>query len=229
MPATRYPLRDLRDRDVLRAAAVTVLAVLLSGGLVWLVYLIHVCRVAMRSPLQPPRRMAVLVFGRKLQADAPGHDYRQRLQRALVLARQQDTDHLLLLGGFSGGRISEAEAGRDWLRQHDLPAQTRLELEQESVDSLENLHHARRLLQAGTTAALPPVALLTSRYHLARCLLLARRLGLQVVPVAAEAGLPWRARYLGLLMLEATYLMWIDLGLRWARLTGNRRMSARIS
>jgi len=105
-----------------------------------------------------------------------------------------------------------------------------VELEQDSVDSLENLRHARRLLQAQTThGELPPVALVTSRYHLARCLMLARRLGFSGLPVAAEPVLPRHGRYLGLLLLEASYLMWTDLGLRWAQLIGHRRMHARIS
>jgi uncharacterized SAM-binding protein YcdF (DUF218 family) len=76
---------------------------------------------------------------------------------------------------------------------------------------------------------LPPVALLTSRYHLARCLLLARELGFDARPVAAEDRLPRTPRYLVLLAMEGTYLMWIDLGMRWARLVGHRRMAARIS
>lgn len=221
--------RYLRDRDVLHAALVTVLALLLSGGLVWLAYLIHVCRVAARSPLVPPRRMIALVFGRRLEHDAPEHEYRQRLQRALSLSRAGQTGHLLLLGGCSGSRRSEAAAGYVWLRQHDLPAGTRVELEQDSVDSLENLRHARSLLQAQTGGGLPPVALVTSRYHLARCLMLARRLGFTAVPIAAETVLPRDRRYLGRLLLEAGYLMWIDLGLRWAGLIGHRRMVARTS
>jgi hypothetical protein len=73
------------------------------------------------------------------------------------------------------------------------------------------------------------VALVTSRYHLARCLMLARRLGFSGLPVAAEPVLPRHGRYLGLLLLEASYLMWTDLGLRWAQLIGHRRMHARIS
>ncbi|KRE83499.1 hypothetical protein ASG75_14095 [Rhodanobacter sp. Soil772] len=230
MSVSRSPWRYLRDRDVQHAALVTVLALVLSAGLVWLGYLIHVCRVAARSPLVPPRRMVALVFGRRLECDLPEHDYQQRLRRALSLAEQRQTDHLLLLGGCSGGQCSEAAAGHAWLQQHGLAGEVRVELEQDSVDSLENLRHARRLLlaQAGD-AGLPPVALVTSRYHLARCLLLARRLGFDGLPVAAEPALPRQRRYLGLLLLEASYLMWIDLGLRWAQLIGHRRMAARIS
>ena len=73
------------------------------------------------------------------------------------------------------------------------------------------------------------MALVTSRYHLARCLLLARRLGFDGVAVAAEPSLPRHWRYLGRLVLEAGYLMWIDLGARWAGLIGHTRMAARVS
>jgi vancomycin permeability regulator SanA len=230
MSVSRSPWRYLRDRDVQHAALVTVLALVLSAGLVWLGYLIHVCRVALRSPLAPPRRMVALVFGRRLERGVPEHDYQQRLRRALSLAEQRQTDHLLLLGGCSGGQCSEAAAGQSWLQRHGLAGGVRVELEQDSVDSLENLRHARRLLLAEAgDAGLPPVALVTSRYHLARCLLLARRLGFDGLPVAAEPALPRQRRYLGLLLLEASYLMWIDLGLRWAQLIGHRRMAARIS
>jgi uncharacterized SAM-binding protein YcdF (DUF218 family) len=229
MPAARSPWRYLRDHDIQHAAVVTVLAVLLSAGLVWLGYLVHVCRVAVRSPLAPPRRMIALVFGRRLENDAPEHDYQLRLRRALTLAQQGKTDHVLLLGGGSGGQCSEAAAGHAWLQQHGLPTSVRVELEQDSIDSLENLRQARQLLQAQTDGAeLPPVALITSRYHLARCLLLARRLGLEVVPIAAEPATPWHGRYLGLLLVEAGFVMWTDLGLRWAQLIGLRRMRDRI-
>ena len=106
-----------------------------------------------------------------------------------------------------------------------------VQLEQASVDSLENLRHARSLLQEDgpVTRVLPPVALVTSRYHLARCLLLARRLGFHSVPVAAEPALVLDRRYVMRLMAESGYLMWIDIGMRWARLIGHARMAARIS
>lgn len=220
--------RYLRDRDVLTTLLITLLVLLLSVGLVWLGYLIRVWRIATRSPLMPPRRMVVLVFGRRLVQDAPGHDYQQRLRRGLRLAQAGQVEQLWLLGGCSDGQRSEAVVGLAWLQQHGLPARLQIELEQESVDSLENLRHARSLLQA-QCAQLPPVALVTSRYHLARCLLLASRLGFDGVPVAAEDALPLQPRYLGRLLMEASYLMWIDIGIRWAALIGSRRMTARIS
>src|SRR5690349_3247118 len=226
----RNAWRYLRDADVLHAAAVTLLAVLRSAGLVWIGYAVHVWRTARRAPTTLAGRWVVLVFGRRLAGDEPEHDYRGRLARALALLRAGTARRLLLLGGHSGGARSEAQAGHAWLQRQGLPAGAHVELEQESVDSLENLRHARGLLQGGDRGeVMPPVALLTSRYHLARCLLLARRLGFDAHSVAAEDALPRTPRYLALLLTEATYLMWIDLGVRWARLIGHRRMAARIS
>jgi uncharacterized SAM-binding protein YcdF (DUF218 family) len=231
-PLKRGPWRYLSDRDVLHAALVTVVALALSLGLLWVAYLVHVWRVAARSPLAPARPMTVLVFGRRLIQDQPERDYQQRLQRALALIRGNHTEHVLLLGGRSNGSgLSEAAAGRRWLLNHELPPGVILQLEQASVDSLENLRHARSLLQEDgpVVCVLPPVALVSSRYHLARCQLLARRLGFDSVPVAAEPTLVLNRRYIVRLLTESGYLMWIDVGLRWAALIGHRRMTDRVS
>lgn len=231
-PLKRGPWRYLSDRDVLHAALVTAVVFTLSLGLVWIGYLVHVCRVAARSPLVPDEPMTTLVFGRRLVRDAPEKDYQQRLMRTLALMRAQATEHVLLLGGRSeGSAISEAEAGRAWLEQHELPAGVLVQLEQASVDSLENLRHARSLLQeeGPVTRVLPRVALVTSRYHLARCQLLARRLGFPCVPIAAEPRLALDRRYVVRLLAESGYLMWIDIGLRWAVLIGHQRIASRLT
>ncbi|WP_243040329.1 YdcF family protein [Dyella sedimenti] len=230
-PFKRGPWRYLSDRDVWHAALVTLVALALSLGLLWVGYLVHVWRVAARSPLAPARPMTVLVFGRRLVRDRPEADYQQRLRRALALMRAHQTERVLLLGGRGGGSLSEAAAGQAWLAGQGLPPGVVLQLEQASVDSLENLRHARSLLQEDgpITCVLPPVALVSSRYHLARCQLLARRLGFDCVPVAAEPELVLDRRYLVRLLAESGYLMWIDVGLRWASLIGHRRMRARVS
>ncbi|RAP56918.1 YdcF family protein [Oleiagrimonas sp. MCCC 1A03011] len=224
-PLRRGPWRYLRDADVLHSLCVALLVMVLSGGLVWLAYLIHVWRTAARSPLKPDRARVLLIFGRKLEGERPEQDYIHRLQRGLTLAREADIERVLLLGGNSGSRITEARAGADWLHAADFPSDVPMELEQASTDSLENLRHARELLGHDER---PPVALVTSRYHLARCLLLARRLGFDAQPIAAEDRLPGHARYRLRMVLESGYLMWIDIGLRWAHLIGHERMAARI-
>jgi uncharacterized SAM-binding protein YcdF (DUF218 family) len=228
-PLRRGVWRYLGDVDVFHGAVVTLVALLGTGGLLYVGYLLHVARLALRSPLEPRRQLAVLVFGRMLVADRPEHDYRQRLARGLLLARQGLAERVMLLGGRSGGgAVTEAAAGERWLRAEGFPATVPMQLEQASIDSLENLRHARSLL-ARDPHGLPPVCLVTSRYHLARCQLLARWLGFEVETVGAEAALPRNARYLRRIALEAGYLMWIDIGVRWARLIGHRRMVDRVS
>jgi uncharacterized SAM-binding protein YcdF (DUF218 family) len=227
-PFRRGVWRYLGDVDVLHGAVVTVIALVATCGLLYVAYLLHVARVALRSPLQPSRRLAVLVFGRMLVGDRPEHDYRQRLGRGLLLAQQGLAERVMLLGGRSGGGLTEAAAGERWLRDEGFPDSVPMQLEQASIDSLENLRHARSLL-ARDPHGLPPVCLVTSRYHLARCQLLARWLGFEVETVGAEAALPRNLRYLRRITLEAGYLMWIDIGVRWARLIGHRRMVDRVS
>ncbi|MGO4702910.1 ElyC/SanA/YdcF family protein [Dyella sp. 2RAB6] len=233
-PLKRGPWRHARRRDLLHVAVVVGAAMVLSLGLVWLAYLVYVWRVAARSPLAPPDRRDVLVFGRKLVGGRPERDYQQRLARALGLVHEERVARLFLLGGCSGGRVSEAEAGLAWLREHGLPLGLAPKLEQASTDSLDNLRHARSLLRhdAGDDnpgTAVPPVALVTSRYHLPRCLLLAHWLGFEAsVPVAAEERLRLDRRIVLRLLAEAAYVMWIDLGLRWARRIGAARLLMRV-
>lgn len=225
-PLRRGVWRYLSDRDILMAAAVTVAAFVLSGGLLLLAHLVYVVRHARGSACRMDQRGTLLVFGRQLVRDAPEADFVQRLAGALANARDGATDRVLILGGASGGIVTEAEAGRRWLHAQGWPAHVPLLLETLSIDSLENLRHAREILRE--EQGLPPVWLLTSRYHLARCLYLARRLGFRATPIGAEPSLPITFRYLRRLLMEAGYLMWIDTGMRWAALTGNRRMDARI-
>lgn len=229
LPSALRRRRHLDDRDIWHGAAVTILAVVLSAGLVWVGYLVHVLKVARHSALQPPRRMVVLVFGRRLENGHPVPDYRRRLARALSIAQDELAERVLLLGGNCGGPVSEATVGHRWLRQHGLPAAVPVALEQVSADSLENLRHARAMLrEEAAGAALPAVALVSSRYHLARCLWLARRLGFVGVPIAAESRFRPTPGQWGRLLLESAYVMALDVGLRWAGLIGHRRMAARL-
>ena len=213
-----------------QAAIITALAVLLSAGLIWLVYLWHTLRVANTSPIRPSQPITILVFGSRLRRGAPNAYFSQRLARALALTQAGDASRVLLLGGHTDSGPSEAAVGARWLQSRGLPSSIELMLEEHSLDTLQNLQNARRLLQGDDkNAPLPPVGLVTSRYHLARCLMLARRLGLDATPVAAEPRLVLSARQLRWLWLESGYLMWIDLGVRFSQLTGGGGMASRIS
>jgi len=206
----------LRDLDALHAMAVALVVLMATGGLAWLGYLWHVARVARRAPVDAGAGI-VLVFGKHCAGGVPDADFLARIERARTLADAGAT-RLLLLGG--GEHPTEAEVAARELRQRGLPAAVQLVLEDASRDTLENLRHALGLLGEGAA----PVALLSNRYHLARCLLLADCVGLAAVPCAAEARFGFRPALLG----EAALTMWIDIGRRWAGLIRSERMLSKL-
>lgn len=216
----------LRDADALHALAVALVALVGSGGLMYLGYAWHVLQVARRAPARPAleRVDAVLLFGKHSPDGDPDADFRARIERARALARLRPGMPMLLLGG--GPAPTEAEVAARELRAGDLPAECELVLEDQSRDTLENLRHARALLHSRRADT---VLLLSSRYHLARCALFARQLRIPHRLCAAEnefsiAEAGWRR-----LLMEAGLTMWVDLGLRWARLIGHRRMLSKFA
>lgn len=222
----RHRLNLFSDRDVLHVAAVALSACVLSAGLVYLGYFAHVLRVARSAPVQPVAGGRVLLFGKHAPGGRPDTDFQARIERALVLARDPAASGFVLLGGGPDGVPTEAALARDALLAGGVDAQALL-LEDASRDTLQNLRHARQVLaEAGADG---PVVLLSNRYHLARCAWLAKRLGFDACPCAAEPRLDWNLRTLRALAGEAAYVGLSDIGWRWARLIGSRRMLDRVS
>ena len=224
------------DGDVLHTGMVAAAACVLSAGLVYLGYFVHVWRIARRAPCRPERGECVLLFGKHAPRGRIDRDFAARLDRAVSLWRERRPGSVVLLGGGADGEPSEAEVARNALLARgvgDVP----LQLEGQSRDTLQNLRNARDLLRRAASrampgtacGALPRVTLLSNRYHLARCALFARQLGFEHELCAAEPRLPLGPRTLLRLAGEAAYVCWSDLGTRWARLIGHRRMLARVT
>src|SRR5690606_28579161 len=214
-----------RDPDVWHVLAVGALAALLTGGLAYLVCLWRTWSVARRAGCHPADARSIILFGKRLDGDAPDREYRWRLRRALRLLRSHPHLPLLLTGGPAAGdgRPAESEVAMRWLLAYMPAAAHRLHVERRSRDTVDNLRGVRTLLPSG------PVALLSNRYHLARCRLLARSLGLDVRVCAAEPALRLTRRNLARLALEAGYPLLFLVGRRWALLIGHRRMLSRVS
>lgn len=213
------------DRDILQVATVAAAACALSAGLVYLGYFLHVLRVARNAPCRPERGECVLLFGKHAPGGRLDRDFQARLDRAVSLWSERPPRSLVLLGGGAAGEPSEAELARCGLFARGLAADAPLRLESESRDTLQNLRNARALLGEGMRSR---VTLLSSRYHLARCAWFARRLGYDFELCAAEPRLRLGPRTLVRIAGEAAYVCLSDVGARWARLVGNRRMLARL-
>lgn len=229
MPHTRleHRRRLFLDRDVLHAGVVAALACVLSAGLVYLGYLVHVVRTARRAPTVPAHGDCLLVFGKHAPEGVPDADFLARVRRAAEIWRMRQPRLIVLLGGGPPGAPTEAAVARAALFAEGVAADAPLLLEETSRDTLQNLRHARDLLAA--SAHRGRVTLISNRYHLARCALFARQLGFDWELCAADPVLRWTPLLLWRLIGEAGYVCWIDLGTRWARLIGHRRMLERVT
>lgn len=228
----RHRLNLFSDRDILHAAAVAGAACVLSAGLVYVGYFVHVWRVARKAPCVPAallteRGECLLVFGKHAPGGRIDADFSARLDRAAALWRDRPPRSLVLLGGGPAGLPSEADLAREGLLARGIAADAPMLLEAASRDTLQNLRNARELLAA--MADRGRVVLLSSRYHLARCALFARQLGIEADVCAAEPRLVLSPRLLWRLAGEAGYVCLTDIGTRWARVIRHRRMLARVT
>ncbi|KLI98082.1 ElyC/SanA/YdcF family protein [Luteimonas sp. FCS-9] len=218
----------LVDRDALHALVVAGSACMLSLGLVYVGYVVHVWRVARNAPCAPARGDCVLLFGKHAPGGRLDADFQARLARAATLWTSHAPRSVLLLGGGPHGGPTEAALAREALLARGVAADAPLLLEDRSRDTLQNLRNARAMLAQAAPAPVGQVTLLSSRYHLARCALFAGHLGLDWELCAAEPALSWRPATWWRIAGEAAYVCWVDVGMRWARLIGHRRMLARL-
>lgn len=223
---SNHQLTLMRDLDLLHTGVIALAACVLSAGLVYVGYFVHVLRTARRAPCAPRRGQRLLLFGKHAPRGRVDVDFAARLDRAAHVWREHPPSHLVLLGGGEPGELSEAEVARDALFARGMGRDVAVQLESGSRDTLQNLRNARHVLGG---AVRERVTLLSSRYHLARCALLARQLGFDAELCAAEAALPLHPRTLARLAAEAAYVCWVDVGTRWVRLIGNQRMLARVT
>lgn len=218
------------DRDVLQVGLVTLTATVATAGLLYVAYFAHVVRVARRAPVAPLEAQGVLLFGKFSPDGSLDDDFEARIARAVDLhrSRQEQPVSWVLLGGGEPGQLTEAEIAHRHLSDRGVAfASDGVHLETASRDTLENLRNARDILKA---KGLSKVALLTSRYHLARCQIYAENLGFEAPELlGAEPKLAWRWRTFTSLASETAYVMLSHVGTAWARVTRNKRMLDRLS
>ena len=224
-----HRLRLAADRDVLHTGLIALLACLLSAGLVYVAYFVHVLRVARKAPCVPERGDCVLLFGKHAPQGRIDADFAARLERAATIWRARPPRDVILLGGGAPHELSEAEVAQRALLSRGLSQGPMLRLEGKSRDTLQNLRNARSLLGIAPGQPRPRVTLLSNRYHLARCALFARQLGYDWELCAAEQSLAMNSTTLLRIAAEAYFVCWSDIGTRWARFIGDERMLARVT
>jgi uncharacterized SAM-binding protein YcdF (DUF218 family) len=219
------PEQGAVDWDGLWTFLLTLLLLLVGIGIPLLISLIYVYRTAKRADQRCPYD-SLLVFGKRLTKHGIDQDYQQRLDKTLSLLQTNSASKLLLVGGTASGQvISEAQAGQDYLVDQGIDRK-RLNLEEESRNTLENLQHARTLLSQSNAY---PVALISNRYHLARISTIATSLNLPHRLCACEEQFELAVMMLPRLIIEAWYVLWFNTGKAWSRLIRSQRMLSRIT
>ncbi len=205
--------------------AISVAAIVGTAGLSWAAAMLGVWHVARRTGTGDAGQGPILVLGHRLRPDGSlSAAFRARLARAATLWRAAPARRVLLLGGASrSGQATEAAAGRAALLAQGVPA-ARVELEERSRHTLENLRGVRAALRAGGG---DPPTLVSSRPHLARAALMARGMGIACRLCAAEPGLD--AAALQAIPREAFLLHWYVTGRLMAWLIRSRRLAARVT
>ena len=209
------------DWDAFLVFVLSCLILVASLGTLYLLLLFKVVRQAAAADISVDGEGIYLVFGKKLVDSSIDQDYRLRLDRLLHLPHQTT----ILLGGDTGGPVSEAEAGREYLVQRSFSL-SHLHLEERSKNTLENLKNARRMVALWQGR---PVVIVSNRYHLLRCGVLADSLGFSYRLCAAENRFRCDAATVKKCLSEAFFLHWFYTGKCWATLTRNRRMLDRIT
>ncbi len=198
-----------------------------TGGLTYALAMLHVVREAAKRARVGMGGGPIVVLGVQLPENGvPGFEFRERLDHGAILLARGEGAEIVVLGGVTrAGQPSEAEAGKDHLvRYRNVPA-GRIECESRSHHTLENLYFYRQgPLYPGT-----PVTLVTSRFHMARACLLARGLGLAVDGSPSDRGIHGLIRVLVRLPWEGLLIHWYVVGRAFARITRNERMARRIS
>lgn len=220
----RHALRYNRqvNWDGIQTLMLTCVLLTASAGLLLLPSLIYVYRAAKRATDDAPAGSECLVFGKRSRNGHIDGEYRLRLAKAAELFRQQPRRLILLGGHTTFGEPSEAAMGQNELWRRGLSTDAPIYLEEQSQHTLENLRNSRTLYQHH------PV-LISNRYHLARCSMIANSLGMDHSLCAAEPKLPGDFMTYLKLTKESFFILWFQVGKSWALLTNNRRMLDRIS
>ncbi|HNY86110.1 MAG TPA: YdcF family protein [Candidatus Hydrogenedentes bacterium] len=167
--------------------------VFLACGALWLLSFAAVCVLLCAGAFPPacPPCDWVVVLGAGLHGDRPSETLRRRLETAADYLRENPGARAVVSGGRGPGEtITEAVAMRTFLVKAGV-AQERILPEDRATSTAENLRNSRAVLEAAGAFATgkPRVAVVTSGFHLFRVRLLARRAGIELLPVAAPT--PW--------------------------------------
>lgn len=169
-----------------------VLSWVLAAGLIAGGALVAVVHVASRASYPVRRADAIVVLGARVMPDGElSTTLEHRIETAYAAYEQKLADQFIVCGARGSDEpVTEAFAMAQYLRARGVP-ESRIHLEDQSIDTEQNLLGARSIMEArGLTSAL----LVTSDYHMTRALWLSADVGVDVAAYPAPGPDLWHNR-----------------------------------
>lgn len=173
-----------------------------------------------------------ILFGKQLNENQLEIDFKKRLNALIDQLIIEKPKCIVLQGGITGkNSLSEAQAGQAYLFNSTkftrlYSSEIPLIIEDKSKNTLENLKHTRQYLQQ---AKLPlKVTLISNRYHLLRCSIMAHNMGFSTVCIPAEKEWSLNLTQAYKILLEAFFLNWYCTGNFVSQLLNNQRILQKI-
>jgi len=205
--------------------------VLLGLPLIWQFFRAY--NVASKTALPKQATGTWIIFGKKLQHNQVDLEYKQRITAAYQALENHHPKTLIFQGGVTQkNTLSEAQAGLKYFNSLFTETQSlqkknvKLLLEDRSKNTLENLKQTRKLLFEQQEPL--NVVLISNRYHLLRCSIIAKNLGFSTELLPAENDWTLNLRQVYKILLESIFLNWYSTGKFVSLLLNNKRMLNKI-
>ncbi len=128
----------------------------------------------------------IIVHGCSLKGGKEvSHELSLRLDKAIAVFRRADEKAYIIVSGGKGSsdRMPEAESMKNYLLDNGIP-EGRIIIEDKSRTTRENLKFSRNIINE--RGGSDKVALVTSSYHVLRCLWLSRKINLECVGIGSH-------------------------------------------
>lgn len=130
---------------------------------------------------EAPSRPVAIVLGAKIWGDRPSHMLEDRLRTALALYESGRCEKILLSGAHDRDDYDEVGVMRSWLESRGV-APDDLYLDHAGLRTFDSMVRARQIF--GVEQAI----VISQAFHVPRAVYIGRRVGLEVIGVAAPPG-----------------------------------------
>jgi uncharacterized SAM-binding protein YcdF (DUF218 family) len=158
----------------------------------------------------------IIIHGCALKADGSLTRLLQnRVDKAIEVYNKCPDKPVIIASGGQGAdeKVSEAQAMRDYLLLKGIPYE-KIIMEDQSTTTRENLLHCRKIIEEKGQSG--RIALVSSNYHVYRCLRLARDIGLRCTGIGAPVALYYwptaLIREFIAIFVTRSFLIWSMLG-----------------